>query len=1123
MVTFLKMRTNVAFAALVSQVYLVYLAYATGTSSAPSFRGVIRDLEHGHESAKKICSVEYGDHSSSHTCVVDEDGTVRFAGPDGEMATLTLSESNVANVVNVRRVEDIGLDQLKGDARKAACKKCRQIGSENCGVLCTKKESKENTPPPGENPAKDPDKGKPNNGKPPASPFDPWKGFPDKNRKAPRPDYMQKFSAASWKDVADAMKECNPIKGCTIELTGREMRVLNTLDVTKPVYLFSKVQTVLDAEQCNCRIFTVENQDAQFVGITFANGNAISDARDCKKAGCMGGAMLFTGLAKSKFNRKSDGTMSKIENCTFLQNTAFGGGAIAITQSYVLFQVLNTKFVNNKASGIDNTKSKGGDEDAFLNSGGGAIGIIDAQVMRVYLCEFTGNYAAYGGAIRATQKGAGRRESIGTTRMQRVVHSKFEKNVAEYQGGAIAATGVILKTIYGSTFENNVVKLLPSGGSAIYYQGPNPPEFMLITSSHFEVCHASTGCATKDRRLDGGPPDGPPQPPNPPSPTNSLDTAVRFDSDGVFLINNTGLSQSDFGGLCGNPAVCPPGHTYNPKLDILTLLQDDQVLENEAQFENLTVASVREALFRKQQLLWQKAVCSVCPVNTYATRELELRADGDLNNVCLPCDDGTSTQGLVGQTMCIPCSSMYSFSKHCTTPWLGILLGILTIIIVGLLVLSLILVRRTFTNIVKDKDEKIVEKEVKLKEQGRALKKSGTENRRLKESWVIDETEIVYDKAIGQGTFAIVFKGLWTGEDVAIKELKKKSGQAGKGGTSSSLSTLEENEVKNMLLVRHPRIVRFHGAGVRHYGDHSKHFLVYEWMGGGSLRSKLAKRVPVNWHWKLRVALDIALGIRYLHKRQFVHRDIKTDNILLDDSDRAKVGDFGTGRAINMGVGAQNFGSSRGLNLIDQADMMTAKHGTILYMAPELLVAIVKKEKMVPMSFKTDIFAFGLVLWELMSEQIPWTELLERPRKPGETVMQMVVKECIKGNRPTIPNMRVMPPDNYVALINLCWAQKPSDRPSIGQAVRVLDALVNGPRHEMSSMSMSSASMGSEDAICIENGADTESVSAALNTLSESDNSTTVLIKNPMRSEKRFKQNDCILFQILRTYTHVLN
>merc|ERR1711871_1363900 len=101
----------------------------------------------------------------------------------------------------------------------------------------------------------------------------------------------------------------------------------------------------------------------------------------------------------------------------------------------------------------------------------------------------------------------------------------------------------------------------------------------------------------------------------------------------------------------------------------------------------------------------------------------------------------------------------------------------------------------------------------------------------------------------------------------------------------------KDKEISLLMRTRHRRIVLFHGAGLLRTGEI---FLVSELMTGGDLAGLLmdAKR-DFRWSQRLLVARDIAEGMAFLHKRELMHRDLKSFNVLLDGKGRAKIADFG--------------------------------------------------------------------------------------------------------------------------------------------------------------------------------------------------------------------------------------
>ncbi len=142
--------------------------------------------------------------------------------------------------------------------------------------------------------------------------------------------------------------------------------------------------------------------------------------------------------------------------------------------------------------------------------------------------------------------------------------------------------------------------------------------------------------------------------------------------------------------------------------------------------------------------------------------------------------------------------------------------------------------------------------------------------------------EISWHEAIGAGSFGAVFRGVFRGQEVAIKKCKvgdKKEGD------------MLMMECRYLQKLRHRRLVNF--LGFCH--DSKSHFImVMEYMPGGSLYSLLfQKKQDLEYEKKISMALQIAEGIEYLHANSTVHRDLKTMNIILDKHNNCKICDFG--------------------------------------------------------------------------------------------------------------------------------------------------------------------------------------------------------------------------------------
>lgn len=95
----------------------------------------------------------------------------------------------------------------------------------------------------------------------------------------------------------------------------------------------------------------------------------------------------------------------------------------------------------------------------------------------------------------------------------------------------------------------------------------------------------------------------------------------------------------------------------------------------------------------------------------------------------------------------------------------------------------------------------------------------------------------------------------------------------------------------------------------------------------------------------LKLAIDVARGMYYLHQRQIIHRDLKTANLLLDENNNVKIGDFGVAR------------------IMEQTGCMTAETGTYRWMAPEVI-------EHRPYDCKADVFSFGVLLWEMLTGEV---------------------------------------------------------------------------------------------------------------------------------------------------------
>ncbi|KAL2344376.1 hypothetical protein Fmac_005661 [Flemingia macrophylla] len=196
-----------------------------------------------------------------------------------------------------------------------------------------------------------------------------------------------------------------------------------------------------------------------------------------------------------------------------------------------------------------------------------------------------------------------------------------------------------------------------------------------------------------------------------------------------------------------------------------------------------------------------------------------------------------------------------------------------------------------------------------------------------------DETRIV-----GGGGYGSVYFGMLGNKEVAVKKMR------------SNKSKEFYAELKVLCKIHHINIVELLGYA----NGEDDLYLVYEYAPNGSLSDHLHDPLlkgnqPLSWNARVQIALDAAKGLEYIHdytKARYVHRDKKTSNILLDDKLRAKVGDFGLAKLVDR-TNDENF-------------IATRLVGTPGYLPPESL----KELQVTP---KTDVFAFGVVLSELLT------------------------------------------------------------------------------------------------------------------------------------------------------------
>ncbi|KAG6557909.1 hypothetical protein Mapa_000087 [Marchantia paleacea] len=201
-----------------------------------------------------------------------------------------------------------------------------------------------------------------------------------------------------------------------------------------------------------------------------------------------------------------------------------------------------------------------------------------------------------------------------------------------------------------------------------------------------------------------------------------------------------------------------------------------------------------------------------------------------------------------------------------------------------------------------------------------------------------------YKRKIGEGGFGPVYYGkLPDGTEVAVKVNSEKSGQ----GTTEFI-----NEVSLLSRVHHKNLVSLLG----YCEESGQQILIYEYMSKGTLREHLygkEMKGTLTWSERLNIAFDAAKGLEYLHNDcipKIIHRDIKSNNILLNDKLMSKVADFGI--------------SKLAPDVDDTNGVSTLVRGTTGYLDPEYFAHN-------RLTQKSDVYSFGVVLLEIMCGRPP--------------------------------------------------------------------------------------------------------------------------------------------------------
>ncbi|XP_059659646.1 receptor protein kinase TMK1-like [Cornus florida] len=278
------------------------------------------------------------------------------------------------------------------------------------------------------------------------------------------------------------------------------------------------------------------------------------------------------------------------------------------------------------------------------------------------------------------------------------------------------------------------------------------------------------------------------------------------------------------------------------------------------------------------------------------------------------------------------------------------------------------------------------------------------------------------ENELGRGGFGAVYKGEpEDGTKIAVKRMES-------GVVSNKALDEFQAEIAVLSKVRHRHLVSLLGHSV----EGNERLLVYEYMPQGALSRHLfhwksLNLEPLSWTRRLIIALDVARGMEYLHNlahQSFIHRDLKSSNILLSDDFRAKVSDFGL------------------VKLAPDRDKSVATRlaGTFGYLAPEYAV-------MGKITTKADVFSYGVVLMELLTGLVALDEQRSEENrylaewfwqiKSNREKLTAAIDPTLDAKEETLDSICIV-----AELAGHCSARDPNHRPDMGHAVNVLAPLV---------------------------------------------------------------------------------
>ena len=245
------------------------------------------------------------------------------------------------------------------------------------------------------------------------------------------------------------------------------------------------------------------------------------------------------------------------------------------------------------------------------------------------------------------------------------------------------------------------------------------------------------------------------------------------------------------------------------------------------------------------------------------------------------------------------------------------------------------------------------------------------------------------EELVGAGGMSSVYKARDTllERNVALKILHPQFGD------DDEYVERFRREARAVARLSHPNIVTVIDRGED--GD-GRQFIVFEYVEGENLKELVDRSGPLPVRRAIELTLQVAHGLAFAHEQGLVHRDVKPQNVLLNEAGEAKVTDFGIARSLDVERGMTQTGTVL---------------GTSNYIAPEQASGR-------PVEARTDVYSLGVVLYELLTAEVPF---------PGENFVAVAMKH-INEPPPSLLERRPDVPVRLAAAVDRALAKNPEDR-----------------------------------------------------------------------------------------------